>query len=481
MTDFDCVGYLPYDRGGFMKRLLNPFFASPHITPLSDKDEINRLYRHWRIRMMYSTMVGYAIFYFVRKNFSMAMPSFLSEFGYTKTDLGLILSLFSIIYGVGKFFNGMLADRANPRYFMAAGLIASAITNLFFGLSSALVVFGVLWVLNGYFQAMGWPPCARMLTHWYSPTELGTKWGIWNASHQVGGAGIMILAGFLIPNFGWRSAFYVPAVIGIITAFFLINRLRDTPQSLGLPPIEEHRGEARVTDEHEDTALSFKEILFKYVFSCRLVWYVSIANFFVYIVRIGVLDWAPTFLTEAKGSSLGVSGMTVAGFEIVGIFGAIAAGWISDRVFKGRRGPVNVFFMLGLILFLVILWRIPAGWPWLDAMALVAVGFLVYGPQLLVAVAAADFASKKAAATATGMTGTFGYIGSTVCGVGTGLVVDRWGWDGGFIFFIAAAVIGTFIFILTWKHRSAVLEQLHNNCGGGDAAAIRTAKAGGGA
>lgn len=408
-------------------------------------------------------LVGYAIFYFCRKNFSMAMPSFLSDLGYTKTDLGIILTLFSIVYGFAKFFNGILADRANPRYFMAIGLFFSALVNIFFGLSSSLFAFGVFWILNAWFQGMGWPPCARLLTHWYSPTELGTKWGIWNASHQLGGAGILILAGYLIPNYGWRFAFYVPAIIAMVAALFLINRLRDTPQSLGLPPIEEHRGEVCVIDNHEDTALSFKEIIFRHVLTNKLVWMVSLANVFVYIVRIGVLDWAPTFLVEAKHSSLIRAGFNVAGFEIAGIVGALAAGWISDVIFKGRRGPVNVIFMIFLIFAMVELWLVPPGHPLLDGAFLIAVGFLVYGPQMLVGVAAADFASKKAASTATGMTGTFGYLGSALCGIGTGVIVDKWGWNGGFIFFITSAVVGMILFLFTWTHRSAVLENLHNS------------------
>ncbi|MBI2981091.1 MAG: MFS transporter, partial [Deltaproteobacteria bacterium] len=380
------------------RQILRGLKAQPEVSQITDQQEIARKYRHWRIRMMYGMMTGYALFYFVRKNFSMAMPVFLKELGYTKTDIGWVLTAFSIVYGFAKFFNGVLADRANPRYFMALGLVCSAFMNFFFGLSSSLTTFGIFWLLNGWFQGMGWPPCARMLTHWFSPTELGTKWGIWNASHQIGGAGILVLAGFLIEHFGWRSAFFVPSLIAVVGAFFLINRLRDTPQSLGLPPVEIYRGEVHTTPRHEDTADSFKEILFQHVLTNRLVWIVSLANCFVYIVRIGVLDWAPTFLVEVKGSSLAAAGAKVATFEISGIIGGIFFCWVSDRLFRGRRGPLNVFCMFLLTFFMFALWVIPAGHPWLDAAALFAVGFVVYGPQMLVAVAAADFASKKAAA-----------------------------------------------------------------------------------
>ncbi|MBU1918925.1 MFS transporter, partial [bacterium] len=367
-----------------MKNLFAIFKTAAPIEQIQDQDEVKKLYRAMRIRMMYSMMFGYAAFYFVRKNFSMAMPSFQDDLGYTKTDLGIILSLFSILYGIGKFVNGMLADRANPRYFMAAGLIGAAIVNIFFGLSSSLYFFGFFWLLNAWFQSMGWPPCARMLTHWYSPTELGTMWGTWNASHQIGGAGILVLAGYLIPIYGWQSAFYVPAIIALFAAVFLIERLRDTPQSLGLPPIEVYRGDVEASSMKEEEPESLKEILLNHVLNNKLIWYVCVANFFVYIVRIGVLDWAPTYLVEAKGSSLAGAGFKVAGFEIAGILGAIFAGWLSDKIFKGRRGPANVLFMIALIFFLVYFWKIPAGHAWLDAAALVAVGFLVYGPQMLV-------------------------------------------------------------------------------------------------
>ncbi|MBF0103867.1 MAG: MFS transporter [Deltaproteobacteria bacterium] len=440
------------------------FKAAPHIEPIQDKQQVKVLYKAMRIRMMLGMIIGYAAFYFVRKNFSMAMPSFLTELHYTKTDLGMILSLFSILYGVGKFFNGMLADRANPRYFMAIGLLGAAVVNVFFGMSSSLIFFGLFWLLNAWFQSMGWPPCARMLTHWYSPRELGTMWGIWNSSHQIGGAGILVMAGYLISTYGWRYAFYVPGVCVLLIVVFLIVTLRDTPQSLGLPRIEKYRGDMDETAHDEDdelAALSTKEILFKHVLNNKLIWYLCFANFFVYIVRIGVLDWAPTFLVEAKKSSLAVAGVNVASFEIAGIIGAILAGWLSDKVFKGRRGPANVLFMVALIFCVVYFWMIPPGYPLLDATALIAIGFFVYGPQMLVGVAAADFASKKASATATGLTGTFGYLGSTVCGVGTGAIVDKWGWNGGFIFFIMCAVIGTFLFALTWKQRSKTLESLH--------------------
>ena len=419
-----------------------------------------RKYLHyWRMRVLYTTIIGYAVFYLVRMNFAMAIPAIGQEYGYSKAQLGIIISIFSITYGIGKFVNGYLSDRSNARYFITIGLVGSAIANIFMGFGTSLIFFGIFWMLNAGFQSMAWPPIARLLTHWFSPRELGTKWGLWNTSHQIGGASIFVLAGYLIENYSWQTAFYIPAIISLIVSVFLFNRLRDTPQSMGLPPVEVYKGIPICPKrKDEEDNLTHKEHIRRDL-CIKMLWYVCIGNMFLYIVRMGVFNWAPTFLQEMKGSTLMTSGWQTAGFEIAGLCGGVCAGWVSDRIFQGRRGPVSFLYMIALVGALFYFWYIPAGYIWLDASAMMAVGFMVYGPQVLVGVAAADFASKKAVGMATGLTGTFGYIGAAISGYGVGVIADHWGWGGGFLFFIVSALLGAFFFTLTWHHRSKVLDQ----------------------
>ncbi len=420
----------------------------------------SKTYRYWRIRMMYSMMIGYAGFYLVRQNFTMAIPSMQSELGYSKTQIGVIITVAAIVYGFGKGLSGLLGDRSNARYLMTFGLFMSAVMNLFVGISSSLTFLMIFWTLNSCFQSMGWPPCARLLTHWFSPKELATKWALWNTSQQIGGATILVLAGFLIEHFGWRYAFYVPGIICLLLAIFLFNRLRDTPQSLGLPSIEEHHGLVNPNSNIEEEDLSMKEILFERVMKNKLVWYVCFANFFLYIVRMAVFNWAPTFLREFKGSSLHLAGWQAAAFDVAGMFGGVVAGYLSDKMFQGHRGQVGTVFMLLLVLCVVFLWKVPEGYVWLHFLGMVGIGFLVSGPQILVGVAAADFASKKAAGAASGLTGTFGYLGTAVTGIGIGAIVDYSGWDYAFLMVAVSGVLSAAFFALTWNHRSKVLEDL---------------------
>lgn len=434
----------------------SPVLALPN--QVEERESIDQSYTYWRARILYSVIFGYAAFYLVRQNFSMTIPNLIMEFGYSKTQLGSIITIWSIIYGIGKFINGYFSDRSNARYFMTIGLLGASLTSFFMGFGTNLYYFAFFWSINAWFQSMGFPPVVRLITYWFSPNELGTKWGLTIISHQLGSASIAILAGFLIIYYGWQSAFIVPALFVMSAAALLFNRLRDTPQSIGLPSIEQYQGLISVKNEIKEEHPSPKELIMK-VINNRLLWYVCMANMFFYIVRLGILNWAPTFLRELKGASLMESGWQVAGYDVAGMLGGIMAGWISDHFFKGRRGPVSVIYMSLLIVCLFCLWWLPNDNQMLSTLTMIVLGFLVYGPQVLAGVALADIASKKAAGMANGLMGTFAYLGSALSGICVGWIADHYGWNGGFIFFVISAVLSTFFFSLTWGYRATVLTE----------------------
>lgn len=416
-------------------------------------------FTYWRVRILYATIIGYAAFYLVRQNFSMAMPGIMEEFGYSKINMGWIASTFSLVYGIGKFVNGYLSDRSDARNFMALGLFFSAMICLCMGFGNGLLFFILLWGLNGWFQSMGWPPCARLITHWFSPNELGSKWALWASSHQIGAVAIFGLGGFLIERYGWRSAFIVPAFVSVGLAFFLFNRLRDTPKEVGLPPVEEYKGDVGHVSSQYEERITLKEVL-STVLANKLVWFMAIANMCLYLPRMGIFFWAPTFLQEFKGVSLIIAGMQLVFFELASLVGGIVAGWVSDKCFSGRRGPVGTVFLIGLAFALFAVWKTPPGHPLLDTLLMILAGFLLNGSQVLNGIATADFASKRAVGVATGFTGSFGYIGAAIAGVGVGALVEQYGWGGAFILFITAALISAFFFALTWNHRAKILDEI---------------------
>ncbi|OCW92595.1 MFS transporter [Macellibacteroides sp. HH-ZS] len=409
-------------------------------------------FKYWQTRTIIATMIGYALFYFVRKNLSIAMPAMQADLGITKTELGLFLTLHGLIYGLSKFINGFIGDRVNARYFMVTGLVLSAICNVVFGFSSAVLVFGIVWMLNGWFQGMGFPPCARMLTHWVPPRELATKMSVWNTSHSIGAGLVVIVCGYVV-SLGWRWCFFVPSIIALLGAVGVWFTMRDTPQSVGLPALVPE-GLTQEEAEHEDTSAEFKAFVRKQVFLNPYIWVIAVANFFVYVIRYVVLDWGPTLLSEWKGVSIEHAGWMVAAFEISGIIGMLAAGWATDRFFGGRSPRVCVFCMGFATLFIFLFWLLDTPPMWLASLLLMAAGFFIYGPQALVGIAAANMATKRAAATAGGFTGLFGYASTLVSGWGLGYLATNYGWSLAISVLIGIGITGTLVFMLAWNAKA---------------------------
>ncbi len=433
-------------------RLLSFFAPAPAIPPATHtEEETAAAFRYWQRRILISSLIGYALFYFVRKNIGLAMP-YLEQSGISKSDLGLFLTLHGLLYGLSKFANGFLADRANARAMMATGLILSAIVNFAFGFSTATVVLGILWMLNGWFQGIGFPPCARLMTHWFPPRELATKMSVWNTSHSIGAALVAILCGYLLHHFGdWRLCFFVPGAIALIGSVFLFATLRDTPPSLGLPEVA---GTESADHSGETSNAEFKAFLRKKVFGNPYIWIIALANFFVYTVRYSVLDWGPTLLHEFKGFDIAKAGWMTAAFEISGVVGMLASGWLTDRIFKGRGARTCVFCMALAAAAIFVFWKLPAHSLLLNTAALCCAGFFIYGPQALVGICVANLATKRAAATAVGVTGIFGYASGILSGWGLGKLAETGGWNAGFAGILVAAVIGTLLFVAAWPAKA---------------------------
>lgn len=214
-------------------------FRPALAVPLLPEAEQNQRMPSWRWRILEATFVGYSVYYLVRGNLNVVLSPMADDLGYTRAQASFILACLGPAYGIGKFVLGAVSDRSNPRIFMATGLAVSALCNFAFGFVSDYFTHLALWITNAFFQGAGWPPCGRSLGHWYSKTERGSVFGFWNIAHNVGGGLIGALAGACAQYFGWRYAFFIPGGIALFCALYIFARLRDTPQSVGLRPIEE--------------------------------------------------------------------------------------------------------------------------------------------------------------------------------------------------------------------------------------------------
>ncbi|MBQ7189921.1 MAG: MFS transporter [Kiritimatiellae bacterium] len=397
------------------------------------------------------SMIAYAFFYLTRKNLSMAQPGMLEEGVISTYALGTIMTVHGVLYGASRFINGFWADRLNGRIYMTVGLALSALMNFLFGSVSIAVLFGACWILNGFTQGMGFPPCAKMLTHWIHPKELATKMSIWNTSHSFGAVMALGLCSLLLGplGLGWRWCFWVPAALAAAAAVFCFFCVKDSPTEAGVHELE--LDDVASPQQGEKKEVTTKDRL-RLVFGNKVIWLISIANFFVYIVRFGFLDWGPTFLKQYKDIPVAKGGLMIIAFELAAVVGTVFAGWITDKVFKGRGVRTCVFCMLFAALFAFGFWYLPEGASSIWAtLLLMGTGFCIYGPQALIGIVAANQATKEAAAMANGFTGIMGYASTTVSGIGIALIKEHYGWGITLGTIAAFALVGMVLFLLAWN------------------------------
>lgn len=428
------------------------------------KSKIDKKYKKMRLQVFLGIFVGYAGYYLVRKNFALAMPDLIEQ-GFTKLELGFALSGVAIAYGLSKFLMGNVSDRSDARKFMAIGLLISGTIMLIMGFfpfaTASVTTMFILLLINGWFQGMGWPPSGRIMVQWFSIKERGTKMAFWNTAHNIGGGLVGPLAIYGVAIFNdWHAKFYVPGMFAIFISVFIYLTLRDRPETVNLPPIEEYKNDYPETIEgvNQNNRISAKEIFIKYVFKNKLLWFIAFANVFVYLVRYGVLDWAPTYLKEVKHFSFNESGWAYSLYEWAGIPGTLLAGIISDKYFKGKRAPVSIIYMILVLISVIIYWKNPVENPLIDNLALIAIGFLIYGPVMLIGVQALDLVPKNAAGTAAGFTGLFGYLGGALtANIVMGYLIDNFGWNSSFILLILACVLSILFIGYTW-----IIEHKHH-------------------
>ena len=442
-----------------------------------------------RLKVFLGIYIGYAAYYLVRKNLSLAAPGMIEEGLIDKAGAGLAMSGIPIAYAVSKFIMGSISDRSDARKFMTVGLILSSLVMILAGIlpyptgvaGNYSVTVGLMFVfmlLAGWLSGMGWPPCGRVLAHWFSTNERSFKMSVWNTAHNVGNGtlGLLIPAGIIIfTTLGfadtWRAAFIVPALVALLLALFCWWAIRDTPESCGLPAIEEYRNDhsgAKAAKGEEDK-IPFRRLFVDYILKNKMLWLIAFANVFVYLIRYGIADWSPTYLTEVFGWDKDSASIAYAVREYAGIPGTILGGWISTKFFNGRCAPVNVIFLIAVTLGILGYWQadvlsaatnIPI--TWIIYFSLALIGGAIYAPVAMIGVQGLAIVPKNAAGTAAGFLGLFGYLlGDAVLSkiVLGNIAQSSLGWNATFWVFVVGALFAAVICAISWGKEKKIMEE----------------------
>ncbi len=381
----------------------------------------------------------YGSFYFCRANIAAAVPGLEHDLSLSKAQIGAILGGLKLAYGVGQFINGQLAERARPRLLLALGMFGSAALNAVFGLGTGMYFLLFVWAANGYFQALGWTPCMRVAANWFPSTRRGRAIGIIGTGYQLTGALTFVIAGWSAETFGWRGAHLVPAVLLALFGVMTLVLLREAPEGVA-------RGPGAPASRS-----AWRETLAVTVANPRL-WLIALALAAVDATRYGFMDWGVSHLMEVQGETIGKSALKYAVLPLGGACGAYFAGWASDRFFAGRRVPV-LFAMLVLLGSLAAVYDpLVRTNPTAAIVVLGAIGFAIFGPQvLLVGSAAMDVARADRPAAAVGFVNLFGYLGAFSGDQVTGLLAQKSGWGAVVYFWAACGFAAALVLLPLWR------------------------------
>jgi OPA family sugar phosphate sensor protein UhpC-like MFS transporter len=380
------------------------------------------------------TWLLFGMYYLTRFNFSPVIPLLRADLGISNAQAGGLMAFFFVTYTVFQLPAGYLGDRLGPRKILTFGALVSIIGNLIFSQGSSYVVLAVGQLVNGMGQAMGWSSAVKMIVSWFPRSRRGTAIGLF-ATCITGGSSLAIrLSGFLGDHLGWRSSFIIPPIMMAVIALVFWILARDHPREKGLPDFEDEVHLEQQIDSDTRSRLSV-------VLTNRTLWVVALVYFCFVYVQFGCLVWIPTFLKETYAMSIDRAS-TVSFFILLpGVFASPVGGFLSDRIFGGRRKPL---ILLGLAVlsgscFLLSL-RLSIG---LAAVILAVVGLMILMPDVLLAAYPSDILSRKLSATAMGFLATFTSASGIVTTPVSGKIADLFQSYGTvFFFFGMIALIG---------------------------------------
>lgn len=445
------------------------FFSSPATAAVKvPQARVKHEYKKRQTGVLIATCMTYAGYYIIRQIVQDEQVPIRHEYGFSIAQIGLILSMFGIGYGIAKLFMGFIADRVHGPRFVAFGLYVSCVINLLFAWNRNFYVMLILMLVLSVSQAIGAPVCQREISLWFSKKSRGTSYAVWSAAHNFGAffCVVSIEAATAWFSGSLTAVFITASVFAAIIATLMLLINSDRPEAYGLPDINTYSDMVEISEKGTTTAgsvtqKSLWDVFIHDVVCNKMVWAVSLASMSFYIVRYGILSWIPSYL-PAHGFSVNMAKWIVGYWEISLIPSVIFFGFVSDLL-KGRRALVTLWLTVVMIIALVFYFNSPN--KTVILVALFVAGGCIYAPLDLVGLMVNEAVPKYAVGLSTGFMGFFQYIfGETIATALIGALVTKFGWDAcGTVLYCAAGLCLIIVIYLVIRERSIVkMEQRAN-------------------
>ena len=459
---------------------IKSFYRIPRPSAVKvEEAKQEKLFKAFGFQTFLAGTIGYSLYYVCRTSLNVVKKPIIDSGMLDASQLGLIGSVLLFAYAIGKFVNGFLADHCNIKRFMATGLVVSAAANFTLGILGfasetmptmlLCTLFAIMWGINGWSQSMGAPPAIIGLSRWFPLSKRGTFYGFFSLSHNLGEWLSFLFVGILVSVAGWQWGFVGSSIAGVVGVIVIVFLMHDNPQSKGLPSVEEMSGEAKAEEKKQESTGELQKMVLK----TPAVWILAAASAFMYIARYAINGWGVLFLQEQKGFSLTEATSIISINALLGIFGTVLSGWVSDKLFRSDRYiPALIFGAMNTIALVLFLFGGDAWWINITAMVLfgISIGVLICFLGGLMAV---DIVPRKATGAALGVVGMASYVAAGIQDVVSGWLIDgnstmiekldeatgqmvqatQYDFTSVALFWVIASTISFLLPVLNWKYR----------------------------
>lgn len=407
-------------------------------------------------RIFWITWITYAGFYLCRKNLSVVLPLLNNVSGLRSIDLANIVFGYSVLYAIGQFGCGLLSDRIGAKRVVGAGLLLVAGSNILMGAHASLLWLLIFACLNGAGQSTGWSGLVKTMAIWFGSKNRGIVMAWWSTNYVLGGflatafATWAIVQPWLLPQLGWRRGFLLPALVLLaITGLFLLG-VKEIPESADLP------------SDMQSDAIELRRARSNWSVLAGLLrkpslWMLSISYFFLELCRYALMFWLPLYMVNRLKYSLQASGYLSSLYELIGIAGAVLAGYISDRFSQSRRAPVSAIMLAGFGIILLLEPTLSRFGLIGTAVSISLAGIFSFGPDTLLSGAGAqDIGEARVAATASGLVDGIGHLGAIFSPYVVVFVSERYGWDYLFFLLAGAAFLAGGVLMPIWNLKPSI-------------------------
>jgi len=397
----------------------------------------SQLQRPTRVRhiVLGLNVAAYMITYMDRVVISSAVPTIQKEFGFSLVTMSYIIFAFRWGYSLFQIPGGWLGDRIGPRRALAIIVTWWSLFTSATALAWNAVSMIVIRFLFGMGEAGAFPIATRSLSRWMLPAERGFAQGITHAGSRLGAAMTPSLVVLIIASYGWRTAFVLFGMLGLVWSAVWFWYYRDTPAEHA--SVNKAELELLTRSLGETRSKTAQAVPWKKILSSPTLWTLCLM-YFCYSYCLAVyLDWFPKYLNDHRGFNLLQMGFYSSLPLLAGTAGDLMGGWVSDIWAKrtgnlkmARRGVAVFGFLLAATAILpATLTTNPTASVWYTCVAVFALELTVGVSWAIPLDIGADYAGSVSA-----VMNTCGNIGGALSPLILAYLVRAYSWDMPFLF-----------------------------------------------